>query len=40
MEVSVEEESKSITEIKEEDIEELNQEDPNENLNLENLESL
>ena len=40
MEVSVEEESKSITEIKEEDIAELNQEDPNENLNLENLESL
>ena len=40
MEVSVEEESKSITEIKEDDIEELNQEDPNENLNLENLESL
>ena len=40
MEVSVEEESKSITEIKEEDIEELNKEDPNENLNLENLESL
>ena len=40
MEVSVEEESKSITEIKEEDIEELNQEDPNENLNLENLESI
>ena len=40
MEVSVEEDSKSITEIKEEDIEELNQEDPNENLNLENLESL
>ena len=40
MEVSVDEESKSITEIKEEDIEELNKEDPNENLNLENLESL
>ena len=40
MEVSVEEESKSITEIKEEDIAELDQEDPNENLNLENLESL
>ena len=40
MEVSVEAESKSITEIKEEDIAELNQEDPNENLNLENLESL
>ena len=40
MEVSGEEESKSMTEIKEEDIAELNQEDPNENLNLENLESL
>ena len=40
MEVSAEEESKSITEIKEEDIEDLNKEDPNENLNLENLESL
>ena len=31
MEVSGEEESKSMTEIKEEDIAELNQEDPNEN---------
>ena len=40
MEVSVEEESKSISDIAEEDIEELNKEDQNENLNLDNLESL
>ena len=40
MEVTVKEESKSITKIKQEDIEELNEEDPNENLNLENLERL
>ena len=40
MEVSVEEESKSISDIAEEDIEELNKEDLNENLNLDNLESL
>ena len=40
MEVSAEEESKSISDIAEEDIEELNKEDENENLNLDNLESL
>jgi len=40
MEVSGEEESKSISDIAEEDIEELNKEDQNENLNLDNLESL
>ena len=40
MEVTVEEESKSVSDIAEEDIEELNKEDQNENLNLDNLESL
>ena len=40
MEVSFEEQSKSISDIAEEDIEELNKEDQNENLNLDNLESL
>ena len=40
MEVSVEDENKSISDIAEEDIEELNKEDENENLNLDNLESL
>ena len=40
MEVSNEEESKSVSDIAEEDIEELNKEDENENLDLDNLESL
>ena len=40
MEVSVEEESKSKSDIAEEDIEELNKEGQNENLDLDNIESL